>query len=168
MSQRPDRRLIPQKLWPRGYQSLSPLFTHSLASCKAQSFRTCCLSSGLSSPCPTPRTFCAGEPSFRAQQWPLQPHSQAKLPYPQPRWPRSGPQACQRAASLCCSQHTEYLMSDKHFHLLTQAKWQNNADRDTGSPLTGGLPRPCLSISHPEQPPTGLALPLSLTSEFLA
>lgn len=61
-------------------------------------------------------------------------------------------------------------MSDEHFHLLTQAKWQNNAnrDRDTASPLTGGLPRPCRSITHPEKPPRGHGPPLSLAREFLA
>lgn len=61
-------------------------------------------------------------------------------------------------------------MSDEHFHLLTQAKWQNNAnrDRDTASPLTGGLLRPCRSITHPEQPPRGHGPPLSLAREFLA
>lgn len=52
-------------------------------------------------------------------------------------------------------------MPDERFHLLTQEKWQNNADSDTARPLTGGLPWPCLSISHraPATPQSGERVP---------
>lgn len=55
-------------------------------------------------------------------------------------------------------------MSDEHFHLLTQAKWQNNAnrDRDTAGTLTVGLPRPCRSIGplpFPSSHPQGMGHP---------
>lgn len=136
--------------------------------------------SGLSNPYPTTHTLPAESTPSGHNKGHGQLHQQAKLPFPQPQQPHSGPQACRRAASLCRSQHTEYLMSDERFHLLTQAEWQNNAVRDTAasqSPLqeaSRGGPA-CLSPkrSHPQgagrrphhhqHPP-----PLSLAREFLA
>lgn len=83
---------------------------------------------------------------------------------PSPHWPHTGPQACQRASSLCRSQHAEYLMSDERFHLLTQAKWQNNAGRDMAPSLSGSLARPwlaiaALSVPYLRQPPMGTDCP---------
>lgn len=160
VSQRAARRLLPQRPLPCGHQSLSPLFT--LPPAEQSLLELAASPGGLNSPCPTLHTLSAEEPPLSGHnKGHCQLHSRAKFPYPQPHWSHSGPQACQRAASLCRSQHTEYLMSDERFHLLTQEKWQNNADRDTASPLPGGLPRPGLSTSHPERTPTGHQPPLS-------
>lgn len=126
-------------------------------SCRAEPFRTCCLSQWSEQSLPHyPHPSCWRTLPSGHNKGHRQLHSPAGFPYPQPHWSHPGPQACQRAASLCRSQHTEYLMSDERFHLLTQEKWQNNADRDTASPLTGGLPWPCLSTPHPERTPTAV------------
>lgn len=88
---------------------------------------------------------------------------------PGPHWTHTGPHACQRPPPLCRSQHAEYLMSDGRFHLLTQAKCQNNAAGTANrrqAALPGLAPPQPVCRPPPRAAPVG-GPPLSLAREFL-